>query len=313
MSANSVSFNQSAMIAGINPKQKVDVVDLSSQFPNDSKLSRKDLSNYIKTLVGVNKISSKDKKALFNFIRRSKRIGKKDVYVPDHIANSSKVENVYKGERNTFINNIVDLIQNSVLIDVEPNSKKNEKPNVDNYLRFYVPVQIGNNTFTVRITAENNSKQNIFNILNADVYDLIIDKKMPSSVLIPANMQRNIMKTTSNNSITNSSSNINPNQVTIEEMLKGVIGADGNTYYQSAYHTFYQGGNNIPRLQRKDGTFVDVVYYDNSDITDIKPLNIRKLKFQNVQNSKEIKHRTIKDVIFRNNQKLNIKNKKNRY
>ena len=57
---------------------------------------------------------------------------------------------------------------------------------------------------------------------------------MPTSVLIPANTQRNIMKSTSNDIITNNSQNINPAQITIREMLKGVKDSDGKFYYQSA-------------------------------------------------------------------------------
>ncbi len=244
-----------SMIAGINPKQKVDVVDLSAQFPSDSKLSRKELTSYIKSLIGT-ALASSDKKAILNFVARSKRVGKRDVLIPEHISNSSKVEKTYKSERNTAVKNITDLIKKSVLIDVEPNNKKATKPNIDNYLRFYVPVRINNDIYTIRISAENNLNKNFFNVLNADVYDLIIDKKMtatstspvntgqldeqssvmPSSAHSIVNQPRSLMKTTSNNNITNSSNNINPNQVTIEKMLKGVVGADGITYFQSAYH-----------------------------------------------------------------------------
>ena len=447
-----VQYNQSAMIAGINPKQKVDVVDLSSKFSNDSTLTKKDLTNHIKSLIGL-KVSSKDKKALLNFIKTSKRVGKKDVFIPKHIVNSSMYNKSNLAERNTSIKNIVDLIKNSVLIDVEPNSKKNTKPNVDNYLRFYVPIKINNEIYTVRITAENNAQNNLFNILSADVYDLIIDKKMTTS---RPSTKGNIIKSSSNNNITDSENNFNPNQITIEEMLKGVTGADGKiyfqsenvgsspnlqaifnpnkTYYQSAYNeasalfdkfgqseeeltnmiladvkntilennlseeefnlvgvklygsfstgknnnnsdidflveysgsmreddafnmfadlklkipdkngknikvdinpikadvsgtiddyieknknfvkTYYQGDSHkIYQLSRKDGNNVNVEYYDNSDIEEVKPLNIRNLKFKNVQNVKEIKKTDIKNAVFGTKEKILIQNKKSK-
>ena len=220
------------MVSGINPNQKIDVIDLTKNFANDRKLTRKDLSNYIQTLIGTKPLNTKDKKALASFVKNSKRVGKRDVYIPDHIANSSRVELNNLDERKTVVNNITDLIQNAILIDISKNTKKNSKPNVDNYLRFYIPVKINNDIFTVRIVAENNSSKNLFNILNADIYDVIIDKKMPTSVHIPANTQSNIMKPTSNNIITNNSQNINPNQITIREMLNGVKDSDGKTYYQ---------------------------------------------------------------------------------
>ena len=228
-------YNQAAMISGINPKQRIDVIDLTSKFSNAKKLTRKDLSNYIKTLIGTS-LKPKDKKTILNFVKRSKRIGKPDIYIPNHIANSSKVEKKYKGERNTAVNNITDLIQNSVLIDIEPNHKKTSKPDIDNYLRFYVPVKINSDIYTVRIIAENNTKNNLFNILDGNIYDVIIDKKIQASALIPANKQRSIMKPASNNSINGNDTNINPETITIEEMLKGVQSADGKAYYQSVYH-----------------------------------------------------------------------------
>lgn len=236
-------YYQSAMIAGINPKEKVQVIDLSSNFANDQNLTRKDLSRNIKNLIGSKPLSSKDKKALFAFVGRSKRVGKADVYVPDHIANSSKVESQNKGARNTFVNNIVDLIQNSVLIDIDKNRVPKVKPNVDNYLRFYIPVRINSDIYTVRISAENNNKKNVFNILNADVYDVIIDKKMPTSAHSPAK-QGSIMKSASNNIMADNSGNFNPDEITIEEMLRDVQDPHGKAYYQSAKESSETADNN---------------------------------------------------------------------
>ncbi len=94
-----------------------------------------------------------------------------------------------------------------------------------------MPVRINNDIYTIRISAENNSSKNLFNVLNADVYDVIIDKKMSFKVHLPANAEQ-LTKTTSNNSITDNSKNFNPEQITIKEMLKDVQGADGVMYYQ---------------------------------------------------------------------------------
>jgi hypothetical protein len=222
---------QSAMLAGINSKQKVNVVDLSSQFTTDSSLSKTELSTYIQGLINKTQLKSSDKKAILQFVARSKRVGKNDVLIPDHIAGSSKVEANYKGERNTAVNNIVDLIENSVLIEKTKNKTPNVKPNVDYYLRFYVPVKINNNIFAIRIVAENNTNNNLFNIEVGNVYDLIIDKKLQTPSTSPAK-QGSLSKSATNNIITNNSNNFNPEQITIEDMLRGVEDADGNIYYQ---------------------------------------------------------------------------------
>ena len=229
--SNELVLNQ-PMLEGINPEQNVDVVDLTSNFATDSQLSKKDLSNYIQSLIGSKPLTTKDKKAILNFVARSKRVGKKDVLVSEHIVNSSKVERNNKLERNTSIKNIVDLIKGSVIVEKTENKDKKTKPNVDNYLRFYVPVKINNDIFTVRIVAENNKNNNIFNIEVGNVYDLIIDKKMTYSTS-PDN-QGNLGKSSSDSIITDNSENFKPQQITIREMLKDVEDANGNVYFQPA-------------------------------------------------------------------------------
>ena len=299
-------FYQSAMVSGINPFQKVDIIDLSSKFPNDSTLSKKDLSKYIQSLINSKPLQSKDKKALFSFIGRSKRVGKRDVFIPDHIAASSKLETQHKGARNTVVNNIVDLIKNSVLIDSEPNRNKKVKPNVDNYLRFYVPVKIDNDVYTVRITAENNRSKDIFNILNADVYDVIIDKKMTASTHSPVNKQGSLMKPPSDNSIANFNSNLNPDQITIEEMLKGVAGADGKVYYQSSKkHDEYNYINN-----QVTGKKIDIEMNEDIKVDKITPQEISSnLPFLISNKPSDNKKSLIKILNLRNGAKIEAVNK----
>ena len=299
-------FYQSAMVSGINPFQKVDIIDLSSKFPNDSTLSKKDLSKYIQSLINSKPLQSKDKKALFSFIGRSKRVGKRDVFIPDHIAASSKLETQHKGARNTVVNNIVDLIKNSVLIDSEPNRNKKVKPNVDNYLRFYVPVKIDNDVYTVRITAENNRSKDIFNILNADVYDVIIDKKMTASTHSPVNKQGSLMKPSSDNSIANFNSNLNPGQITIEEMLKGIAGADGKVYYQSSKkHDEYNYINN-----QVTGKKIDIEMNEDIKVDKITPQEISSnLPFVISNKPSDNKKSLIKILNLRNGAKIEAVNK----
>lgn len=304
--SNTNIFYQSAMESGINPFQKVDIIDLSSKFPNDSTLSKKDLSKYIQSLINSKPLQSKDKKALFSFIGRSKRVGKRDVFIPDHIAASSKVETQHKGARNTVVNNIVDLIKNSVLIDSEPNRNKKGKPNVDNYLRFYVPVKIDNDVYTVRITAENNRSKDIFNILNADVYDVIIDKKMTASTHSPVNKQGSLMKPPSDNSIANFNSNLNPDQITIDEMLKGVAGADGKVYYQSSKkHDEYNYINN-----QVTGKKIDIEMNEDIKVDKITPQEISSnLPFVISNKPSDNKKSLIKILNLRNGAKIEAVNK----
>lgn len=68
--------------------------------------------------------------------------------------------------------------------------------------------------------AENNENKILFNVLNADVYDVIIDKKMIVRST-SFNNKRN-MGEPSIDSIDDNMQNFNPDELTVEEMLKGV-------------------------------------------------------------------------------------------
>ena len=225
------TFYQSSMLSDVDLNKNVDIVDLTSKFSTDNNLSKSDLANYIKSLIG-NRITTADKKAILSFVARSKRVGKDNVRVPEHIAGSSKVENTLKGERTTIVNNIVDLIKNSTMIEISENNNKTLKPYVDKYIRFYVPVQINNDIYTVRIVAENNLNDNLFNIQIANVYDVIIDKKMPTHSTIKDNSPSNLIEPTSTNIINDNTSKNNPHTITIRDMLQGIKDTENKFYAQ---------------------------------------------------------------------------------
>ena len=86
-----------------------------------------------------------------------------------------------------------------------------------NYIRFYIPVKTNeNDIFTVRIVAENNNKNDLFNIKVGNVYDVIIDKKMSAHSTIKNNSSSSLIEQTSNNSIPQNQKNVTPEQITIE-------------------------------------------------------------------------------------------------
>ncbi len=56
--------------------------------------------------------------------------------------------------RNSALLSLEELTKNAILIESIPNHKKDKKPNVRTYHRFYVPVRIGTELKTIRIVAE---------------------------------------------------------------------------------------------------------------------------------------------------------------
>ena len=62
------------------------------------------------------------------------------------------------------------------------------------------------------------------------------------------------------------------------------------------------------KLTRRDGKVLDVIYYDNFDIDEVKILDIKKLKFEGMK-TKDIKKNHIQDAIFNGKEKVYLQNK----
>ena len=64
-------------------------------------------------------------------------------------------------------------------------------------------------------------------------------------------------------------------------------------------------------LKRKDGQIVEAILYDNSDIVEVKFLDIKKLKFEGIK-AKDIKKSDIRDIIFKGKDKAFLQNNKSK-
>lgn len=62
------------------------------------------------------------------------------------------------------------------------------------------------------------------------------------------------------------------------------------------------------KLTRKDGKAVDVIFYDNDGLEEVKILDIKTLKFEGMK-TKDIKKSLIRDIVFGDEEKLYLKNK----
>ena len=66
--------------------------------------------------------------------------------------------------------------------------------------------------------------------------------------------------------------------------------------------------NQSLKLTRRDGKFIDVIYYENFDIDEVEILDIKKLKFEGMK-TKDIKKNLIQDAIFNGKEKVYLQNK----
>ena len=201
--------------------KKVPVVDLNKYIPNSKDLSLNDVKKYIKTLIGDYKTFDKNTIKVLN----SK--------VP-HIAKGSHILTPIEiANRNVAISGLKDLIEHSVLIDTEMNTKKSKKKNVELYHNFFVPVELNGKYFTIKLTAEQGLNEIRFSPGNFNLYELIYDNK--NSRITAAAVHKGTGSQTSNSAST----------VTIYDMMKNVNDRYGNPYvdaqgnpvfYQAAWH-----------------------------------------------------------------------------
>lgn len=205
----------------IDLSKKVPVVNLNKYIKNSKGMSLNDVKSYVSSLIGDYKAYDKSKIKILN--SKVKHIAK-----GSHILTPSEIT-----DRNVAIKGLKDLIEYSVLIDTEMNTKKSKKKNVELYHNFYVPVELKGKYFVIRLTAEQGLNEIRFSPNDFNLYEIILDNK--NSRITAAAVHKGTGSQTSNPAST----------VTIYEMMKNVndrhgnpyIDAQGNpVYHQSAWH-----------------------------------------------------------------------------
>ena len=205
----------------IDLSKKVPVVNLNKYIKNSKGMSLHDVKSYVSSLIGDYKAYDKSKIKILN--SKVKHIAK-----GSHILTPSEIT-----DRNVAINGLKDLIEHSVLIDTEMNTKKSKKKNVELYHNFYVPVELKGKYFVIRLTAEQGLNEIRFSPNDFNLYEIILDNK--NSRITAAAVHKGTGSQTSNPAST----------VTIYEMMKNVNDRHGNpyidtqgnpVYHQSAWH-----------------------------------------------------------------------------
>ena len=229
---DSVRINMNAIFNGedgykqpfnynIDLSKKVPVVNLNKYIKKSKGMSLNDVKSYVSSLIGDYKAYDKSKIKILN--SKVKHIAK-----GSHILTPSEIT-----DRNVAIKGLKDLIEHSVLIDTEMNTKKSKKKNVELYHNFYVPVELKGKYFVIRLTAEQGLNEIRFSPNDFNLYEIILDNK--NSRITAAAVHKGTGSQTSNPAST----------VTIYEMMKNVNDRHGNpyidtqgnpVYHQSAWH-----------------------------------------------------------------------------
>lgn len=168
-----------AVRTGINLDERVRVINLSAAIPQVKGWNVTKLAKYVKSLIGNEPSISLDALGIVGIPSKKKKYS--------HIAASDhKVPGELIPTRNAAVFSIEELLKNSMLVEVEDNVKKGKKPDIESYLKFYVPVSANGKLYTVEIITESQEKIDPANVILADAtaYDVkLTQKKNPSPTL----------------------------------------------------------------------------------------------------------------------------------
>ena len=208
--------------ADVNPDEKVNIVDLTNTYKPG--ITKKELVQLLRNMAKEGTtFTSADEKAILSILPKNVR----------HVVYSSmKITAGQKQRvRKQGIQSIKDLVNHSVLIESAPNTKRTQKPDVEMYHRFYVPVKVGEQIYTVRIVAEERNGTLNLSPKELALYDVIIEKR-PISL---AGAGSPVIRTNGSFST-----------VTIKEMLQNVKDMENMPYYQQKeeYAGAYEAENN---------------------------------------------------------------------
>ena len=208
--------------ADVDPDEKVRIVDLTNTYKPG--ITKKELVQLLRNMAKEGAtFTSADEKAILSILPKNVR---HVVYSSMKIAAGQK-----QRVRKQGIQSIKDLVNHSVLIESTPNTKRTQKPDVEMYHRFYVPVKVGEQIYTVRIVAEERNGTLNLSPKELALYDVIIEKR-PISL---AGVDSPVIRTNGSFST-----------VTIKEMLQNVKDMENMPYYQKKeeYAGAYDAGEN---------------------------------------------------------------------
>ena len=234
-----------AMMPDIDLDEKVPVLDITNALPSGEAAGNKQVLSFLRQEIKKgNKITSADGKAVISMLPKDAR----------HITFSSRKTIIKKDQstRKGAIYSLSDLLKQAVLVESIPNEKKEKKPNVRAYHRFYVPVKTRDGVSTIRIVAEEQNGVITLNPTDVNVYDIIVENRkntVPPTGLKPVIVPHGVPSKEETRGLAGISPVIDPHgfssTVTIRDMLRGVKDYDGNPYinpdgtgnfYQAAWH-----------------------------------------------------------------------------
>ncbi|MDR3112740.1 MAG: hypothetical protein LBU09_00005, partial [Endomicrobium sp.] len=207
------TYYMSPLMKGVDVNEKVGVVDLINENADFSQDLKNKIEKKLKSLQDK-KLSTKTKDRIVELIKKNIshiEYGNRTKYLAvNPLANLRHKVNIL---------NIDTLVNNSVLIETQTNTKKQDKPNVDFYHYFFTPVRFGNKVYTVKLVGEQYKGETGINPDSIKLYDVIEVKAETNKKTAGAQYGTKSVRATTP-----------ADTITIAQMLSGVKDADGKPY-----------------------------------------------------------------------------------
>ena len=277
------SYNQ-PITADINLDDVVPVVDLSGYVQEGVAVSNKDLETTLRELMGEN--ISVPKAEVEKFITLPTTSGG-----IKHIARSAPMSRAAnRAVVSGSLGGITEILENSVFVEKTTNTnQQGRKADIENYYRFFVPIEMNGNQYVLSITASETQEQLSMDAGELVVYELSPTKKRALSgrpmTLDPIKdtFAKSTRESSSYSNVANSDENVNgwkqrgwkrtqegrqiqapqaeakPDTMTIRDMLAGLQDKSGQPYINEDgsgnFRSYNQGvrGNITFSEQEKDG------------------------------------------------------------
>ena len=150
----------------LNLNQPVEILSIKNLLKNNKNTTKADAKKVIQQIAeSGEQIETLSEPWVMDIINNS--------YKKKHLLNSSlsqKFDNKQYNRHNIELNNLKDIINNSVLVERVDNIKETKKPNVEEYFYFYTPITDGKNIYLIKLVAEKLKGEN--DLKNVHLYDM---------------------------------------------------------------------------------------------------------------------------------------------
>lgn len=193
----------------VDPNETVRITNITSAVQGQKRLTKKELLERLNGILeGLTDLE---------FVMTDNRrvdLGKREIR---HIAFSpARLSKRQRKIKSALQQTLYDIVLNSRRIETGDNRKKDKKPKIQKYHRYYAAVRVGASVYPIRLVVEEKKESVKVRSTNLYLYDVIPEKKKASRL---SGLETTLKPAEA------------PSEITIHDLLNGVKDMDDNPYF----------------------------------------------------------------------------------